>query len=93
MINNSIQVKIDMIEAGIVPAFTAYELISMLKSLNPNERRKAKRKFRKLWRKFLKENPDCSHLLLDSESAIPKKEIRRNRCALLINNFFEKLKK
>ena len=89
MLINSIQVKIDMIEAGIVTAFTSIELTSMLESLDPADRRKAKRKFRKLWRRFMKENPECTHLLVDSENKIPKKAIRRNRWALLINNFFE----
>ena len=40
--------KIKMIEMGIVPAFTGYELCKMLNSLDEDQRRKTKRKFRKL---------------------------------------------
>ena len=48
-----ILVKLRMLEEGIVP-FSGYSFVDInnaLESLPPNERRKCRRKFRKLWRK------------------------------------------
>ena len=53
----SIIAKINMIDEGLIPSFTANELITMLNSLTPEQQRITKRKFRKKWRKVLKKNP------------------------------------
>ena len=53
-ISRKTKAKVKMIDMGIVPAFTGKELIEMLESLPSDEKRIAKRKFRKLWRKIAK---------------------------------------
>jgi len=47
--------KIKMIEDGILPAVTGYELSKMLSAIPEKEKRKAKRKFRKIWRKLARQ--------------------------------------
>ena len=47
-----LRAKIKMLDMGIVPAMTGDELVKMLESLSPENRRIAKRKFRKAWRKI-----------------------------------------
>ena len=51
---NPILIKIEMIEKGIIPARTGFELTKMMESIPKEERRKFKRKFRKAWRKIAK---------------------------------------
>ena len=91
MIKNSSEliVKFKMIESGIVPAFTGHELTRMLSSLSSTEKRKAKRKFRKLWKKILKENPEIEHLLIPDTKNEPNESIKRNRCVYVIRSFFD----
>tara|TARA_Y100001963_G_C6793075_1_gene456758 strand:+ start:2950 stop:3225 length:276 start_codon:yes stop_codon:yes gene_type:complete len=81
--------KFKMIESGIVPAFTGKDLTAMLSSLSDNEKRKAKRKFRKLWRKILKKNPDIEHLLVSEDINEPDVAIKRNRCVYVVRSFFD----
>ena len=58
MMNDKILIaKLRMIEAGVVPAFTGNDLVNMLKSLPRSEQKRAKRKFRKQWRKIMKNEP------------------------------------
>jgi len=78
--------KIKMIEMGIVPAFTGHELSTMLKSLSEEEGRKAKRKFRKQWRKMLKEDPSLSYLLIPDNESEPDKNHLRNRACMIVSS-------
>ena len=59
--------KIKMLDMGIIPAFTASELVEMMSSLDREQQRIAKRKFRKQWRKLLKSRPDLENLLIDNK--------------------------
>jgi len=45
--------RLEMIDSGIVPALKGSELKTMFESMNSCEKRLAKRKFRKLWKKIL----------------------------------------
>jgi len=85
IISNKIKAKIKMIEMGIVPAFTGHELTKMLDTLSNNERRIAKRKFRKAWRKILKNNPQDSDRLI-SNNGIPTNHHLRNRACIVISS-------
>ena len=59
MSDKKVLIDIKMIEMGIAPeSSSGKKLRKMLDSLPPEERRKAKRKFRKLWRKITKDDPD-----------------------------------
>jgi len=78
-IDRRIKIKIKMLEAGIIPAFNAREFKSMIASLSIEEKRIAKRKFRKLWRKLSKNSPDTRDLLADSENINPTDEQLINR--------------
>ena len=77
-----------MIDSGIVPALTGDELSSMLDSLSPDEKRRAKRKFRKLWRKLLKKEPSLEELMFEKKGSSPTKIQKRNRAVLVLYNFF-----
>jgi len=83
--SRKIRAKIRMIEMGIIPAFTGYELITMLNSLNEKERRVAKRKFRKTWKKLLKNNPKITDHLMP-ESGMPEEKHLRNRSCMVISS-------
>ena len=63
MKSSTLKAKIQMLDMGIVPAMTGKELTSMLSSLSPEDRKIAKRKFRKQWRKLLKKNPDLRQII------------------------------
>jgi len=75
-------------DSGIVPALTGDELNEMLNSLNDADQRKAKRKFRKMWRNLLKKDPSLKNLMLESKGSDPSREQKRNRAVLVIYNFF-----
>ena len=77
-----------MMDSGIVPALTGDELNEMLNSLNDADQRKAKRKFRKMWRNLLKKDPSLKNLMLESKGSDPSREQKRNRAVLVIYNFF-----
>ena len=77
-----------MLEMGIAPAFTGEELTSMLKSMNALERRKAKRKFRKIWRKLLKKDPSLESLMSSGKGFTPSKSEKRNRSVLVLSECF-----
>ncbi len=84
--------KVKMIEMGIVPAFTGLELTEMLNSLSEEERRKAKRKFRKQWRRISKSDLKLRDLL--ESDGDPDKHTLRNRSSIVvcdIVNMFEDL--
>ena len=85
IISNKIKAKVKMIEMGIVPAFTGHELTKMLDTLSEDERRIAKRKFRKVWRKILKNHPQDSDRLI-SDSGKPTSYHLRNRACMVISS-------
>jgi hypothetical protein len=73
-----------MIELGLVPAFTGNELRKMLDSLDESESRKTKRKFRKMWKKLLKSNPELRDSLTTNEKGSdPSKSLKRNRSVIV----------
>jgi hypothetical protein len=83
--SRKIKAKVKMIELGIIPAFTGYELTQMLSSLSEDERRIAKRKFRKQWKKLLRGNPDLYDIIIP-ESGAPEKQHLRNRACMVISS-------
>ena len=85
VISNKVRAKIKMIEMGLVPAFTGHELIKMLDTLSDEERRISKRKFRKIWRKILKNDPKNADRLIP-KSGEPTKHHLRNRACLVISS-------
>ena len=85
-----ISVKIDMIEKGIVPAFTGSELVALLNSLSDSERRKVKRKFRKIWKKLSKENGSLGEILATKKGSDPTSSQKRNRSVFVVRDFIKK---
>jgi hypothetical protein len=83
-ISKKMKAKINMIELGILPAFTGSELTEMLNSLSKDEKRKVKRKFRKIWKKLVKERPDIEGMLVPDAGG-PTKAHLRNRSVLVTN--------
>ena len=83
-ISKKMKAKINMIELGILPAFTGSELTEMLNSLSKSEKRKVKRKFRKIWKKLVKERPDIRDILVPDVGR-PTKVHLRNRSALVVS--------
>jgi len=86
--SRKIRAKVKMLEMGIIPAFTGYELTEMLNSLPEDEKRIAKRKFRKQWKKLLKRNPDILDQIV-SDSGIPEKSHLRNRACMVISSIIK----
>ncbi len=82
--------KVKMIEMGIVPAFTGKELSEMLSSLSHNEKRLAKRKFRKAWRKIAKNNKQFKYLL--SYGKNPDTISLRNRSCTVVSEVVKSIK-
>jgi len=81
--------KIKMIELGIVPAFTAYELKRMMASLSEEDRIAAKRKFRKQWRKIAKN--EASSLVKPSNGRNPGPAQIRNRSVAIVSKIINEL--
>ena len=91
---SSIEAKIKMLEMGIAPAFTSRELREMLESLPVEERKKAKRKFRKIWRKLLKDEDDSVKNLVFTESGKnPTESQKRNRSVLVLQKIIKSVEK
>ena len=80
-----------MLDMGIVPAMTGYELTEMLDSLNPEDRRIVKRKFRKIWRKLAKKNPDIAHMLREEAGNRPEKHTLRNRSVFVVTDIIKNI--
>ena len=89
IVKRNITAKMKMLEAGIVPAFTGQELIEMLASLNYQERRIAKRKFRKLWKRLAKENNLVSGMLTSGPGMDPTKAQKRNRSCAVVRTMID----
>ena len=75
--------KIKMIDLGIIPAMTGGELTKMLESLSPEDRKKVKRKFRKVWRKLSKNDINFQYLMKSENGAAPTVSQRRNRSVIV----------
>ena len=60
----ALELTIKALNEGILPSFNSNEIADLLKTCEPEEARKMKRKFRKLWRKERK-----SHLANASTAA------------------------
>jgi len=73
--------KIKMIEDGIIPAMTAAELSIMLSEMNEQEKKIAKRKFRKIWRKIAKNPSYARSMSLGTKD--PDRNIKANRAAIV----------
>ena len=89
MNNKLIIAKIKMINAGIIPARTSSELVSMLESLDRNERRAAQRKFRKIWKKIEKNDKRIGPLLSNNTARKPTKTQKRNRSVVVFQKFIK----
>jgi len=81
--------KIKMLDMGIIPAFTASELVEMMSSLDREQQRIVKRKFRKQWRKLLKSRPDLENLLIDKRELKPSDRSIRNRSIFLVRDILK----
>lgn len=90
MMNDKILIaKLRMIEAGVVPAFTGNDLVSMLKSLPRGEQKRAKRKFRKQWRKIMKNEPHTTDIFMKAKGEDPEKHHKRNRACFFVARMLE----
>jgi hypothetical protein len=89
-LSRKMKAKINMIDLGILPAFTGKELTEMLDSLPPDEKRQVKRKFRKIWRKMLKDKPEIREMIV-SETGVPLKHHLRNRSCLVITSIIRNM--
>ena len=49
-----LELTLKALEAGILPSFNSADIKKLLETCEPQEARKMKRKFRKLWRKHLR---------------------------------------
>ena len=74
--------KIEMIKMGLIPAMTGKQLTKMLNSMTLEEKRRAKRKFRKVWRKFAKTDKKTGEFL-GLGNLEPTKDQKRNRSAMI----------
>ena len=83
--------KIKMINMGIVPAMTGIQLSDMLNSMPLKERRLAKRKFRKAWRKIAKNDETFSYFLKPGEKD-PDRSIKSSRAAIVSMKFINEAK-
>jgi len=83
-----IKTKIKMIELGIAPAITAFELTQMLDSMSPIERRKANRKFRKIWKKIEKNDPENRGFLMNHKEFSERLK-KRNRCVMVVKSIID----
>lgn len=89
---SSIEAKIKMLEMGIAPAFNSKELREMLESLPADERYKVKRKFRKIWRKMLKDEDESIKSLIFTETGLsPTESQKRNRSVLVLQKIIKSI--
>jgi hypothetical protein len=80
-----IELTIKALEEGILPAFSGPEVEKLLDTCDPDQARKMKRKFRKLWRKEMKRLISDTDRPVDLESiaeqfsipAVRRKYVRR----------------
>ena len=84
--------KIKMIEMGIIPAMTGRELRLMIESLPEGERRVVKRKFRKLWRKIGRADPELSILMGNKKGSHPNRHEKRNRSVVVVSSIVRSIK-
>ena len=92
MNSKTIKIKIKMIEMGIAPALSGKELNEMFSSMSEDERRTSKRKFRKVWRRLLKDNRDWEDILVSEKSSHPDEVQLRNRACFVTSKIIDKIK-
>ena len=68
MNDKKILIDMLMIESGIVPSSSSGSVKKMLDTLSEEDRRKAKRKFRKHWRNICKNDPSLKYSMGFGES-------------------------
>ena len=81
-----IELTIKALEEGILPAFSGDELAKLFESCDPDQARKMKRKFRKLWRKEMRKSLDSAtspahhQRIVDSfrSAAVRRRSVRKN---------------
>ena len=86
MNSNIVIAKLEMIEIGFLPAMTGRELANMLASLDESEKRKAKRKFRKIWRRLAKKDRQMRKTM-EIGNEKPDKNLIRTRSAMISVQF------
>jgi hypothetical protein len=86
-ISRKTKAKVKMIDMGIVPAFTGKELVEMLESLPSNEKRIAKRKFRKAWRKIAKNDTNMREILMSIGD--PDINTLKSRSCIVVSNIIK----
>ena len=57
MRKGDIQTQLEMLRLGVLPHVSRHDFIKSFSALEPEERRRAARKFRKMWRKLVKRFP------------------------------------
>ena len=68
--------------------------MTLLESLPVEERKKVKRKFRKIWRKLLKDEDDSVKNLVFTESGKnPTESQKRNRSVLVLQKIIKSVEK
>ena len=80
MSDKKILIDLRMIELGLAPeSLSGRKLRERLESLPEDERRKAKRKFRKIWKKIVKSDPDLARSMGSGKEKPTKNEMRTRR--------------
>ena len=97
MMKDKLLVELRMLEAGIVPPASGSGIEPMLQQLSAADRRTARRKFRKLWRKacrhFSELEPDAewSDRCGLCETALPPDSSQRRARRRLVRRFLSEL--
>jgi len=91
VISRKIKAKVKMIEMGIIPAFTGHELTRMMNTLSQEEKRIAKRKFRKVWRKLKNNLHENEMERIVPDGGNPTKSHLRNRTCMVISSIMKEV--
>ena len=87
MRKGDIQTQLEMLRLGVLPHVSRHDFIKSFSALEPEERRRAARKFRKMWRKLVKRFPKVfgadGELPLCAGGLTPNYVIRARRRALV----------
>tara|TARA_R110001583_G_scaffold16272_16_gene66771 strand:- start:8030 stop:8281 length:252 start_codon:yes stop_codon:yes gene_type:complete len=80
-----------MIEMGILPASSRNELRNMMLTLSQDDQIKSKRKFRKMWKRALKRNPEFEHLMVPENNGKVTSYYTSNRLSIVCLDINKKL--
>jgi hypothetical protein len=80
-----------MIEMGILPASSRNELRNMMLTLSQEDQIKSKRKFRKMWKRALKRNPEFEHLMVPENGGKVTSYYTSNRISIVCLDINKKL--